>query len=135
MKESDFKYSVHDRLDHCIEACAISSDFCNGWPDTCYFAPQGMVLWIEWKFVKEFPQRYLNLLSTSTPSLSGLQQDWLKTRHNTGHNVAVGLGTTHGGIILPGLSWQKHITREFFLENRKSYQQIAEWIHEQLGVS
>lgn len=86
-------------------------------------------LWIEAKFIS-IPKRPDTLIAIPPPGrlLSSLQADWLESRHAEGRNVWVLVGSTPGGVIFPGISWQTPITAAAFREQLQSRKQLADAI-------
>lgn len=51
-------------------------------------------MWIEYKFIDRMPVR-----ADVNPGVTGLQEDWLRERHDDGRNVAIIVGAAGGGVI------------------------------------
>lgn len=57
--------------------------------------------------------------------LSDHQQLWLKHRHKEGRRVGVIVFSCKGHIYLPGLSWQKPVSKLDFLSTSMTYKDLA----------
>ena len=61
------------------------------------------------------------------------QQQWLERRHREGRRVGVIVFSCKGHIFLPGLSWQKPISKLDFLSTAMPYKDLAERLINILG--
>lgn len=87
-------------------------------------------LWVEWKFIV-VPVRddtIIDLVGGKRPALSHLQQHWLKERWGEGRNVAVGIGSAKGGLLLWNLEWEAPITAGDFRKRLVARKDLAEAI-------
>ena len=87
-------------------------------------------LWIEYKFIK-VPVRdstIIDLIGGKKPSISDLQQEWLRGRHLEGRNVGVLVGSKAGGVWFPGVEWDRTYSAKEFRDRLKTRQQLAELI-------
>lgn len=104
--ENTFIGSVHRLLPKALYRLKNNNQYVGGIAD-CWYSGSRADLWIEYKFINE-PARantVVDLVSGKTPTLSALQQDWLRCRHAEGRSVGVIVGTKRGGVWYPGVSW------------------------------
>jgi len=85
-----------------------------GIPD-CWYSGTKTDLWVEWKYKKQLPATID--LTDKKNFLTANQELWLRQRHEEGRNVAVGLGTTKGGVLyFAGDIWLPKDREDFFLD-------------------
>lgn len=91
-------------------AWKVNDDYQGGVPD-CFYEGTQRDLWVEYKYVNPIPKRSSTMIDLCDHKryLSKLQQLWLKRRYNKRGDTAVILGSTLGGVIFWGLSWEKPI--------------------------
>ena len=84
-------------------------------------------LWVEWKYVL-IPKRPLTLID---PTLSALQDHWLRGRWNEGRNIWVIVGSKNGGVIFDQGNWHLWLTSEQFcarlLDRKTIASQLLDW--------
>lgn len=88
----------------------------NGGIADVWYSGSAKDLWIEYKFIA-IPKRadtVIDLVGGKNPSVSYLQQEWLKARHAEGRSVGVLVGSRDGGVWLPGVTWDKSYSSEAF---------------------
>lgn len=113
--ENQFIKSVHTHLPADLYRMKNHNQFNSGIADVWYSGTRGDV-WIEYKFIT-IPARantVIDLISGKTPSISYLQQDWLRGRHAEGRKVGVMVGSKKGGVWFPGLEWDMTYTSAGF---------------------
>ena len=119
MQEAGFTAAVLKKVREAgAYAWKVSDRFNAGVPDCWISGPKGD-LWVEVKFVKQFPKR-----ATVRPDLSALQRKWLEDRHDEGRQVAVVVGSPEGVVIYPKLDWVSPVTREAAVSRK----QLIAWI-------
>lgn len=104
--ENTFISAVHRHLPAGLYRMKNHNQYNGGIADVWYSGKKD--LWVEYKFIA-LPKRdetLIDLVGGKTPTLSPLQQNWLKSRHAEGRNVGVMVGTKEGGVWLPGVTWQ-----------------------------
>ncbi len=128
-KESSYIRAVNKFLPLAVHSEGMANPYRGGTPDRYYEGPDGHI-WIEYKFFEKLPPTIDLLRSTAKtkPMLSKLQQEWLERAHKNKQPNAVIVGSSEGGLILPGLSWQKSISRESFRDLMRNKKDIAHWI-------
>jgi len=124
VNEHGFIKSVHSHLPSSVYKWKIRDTYTGGIPDVFYAGPQCM-MFIEYKYVKNFPVRSKTNIKCN---ISALQQHWLQRMHSQGHKVAVVLGVGREAVIMLDKRWCKPIAKEDFLKNSLSIKQIAKWI-------
>lgn len=139
--ENTFRASVHKYFDLAkLHHEKMSNPYRAGGADDWYSGkPQahramtGAVtrdLWVEWKFIV-VPVRddtMIDLVSGKKPPLTALQQHWLRERYNEGRNVAVGIGSAGGGVLLWNLKWEMSIPAKEFRNSTVSRAVLAKQI-------
>jgi hypothetical protein len=135
--ENSFRESVHGYFDpDALHHDKMSNPYRAGGADDWYSGRgrKSRDLWIEWKFIV-VPVRddtLVNLTAGKKPPLSALQQHWLRERHAEGRNVWVGIGSAKGGILLPGLAWEKPFSagefRSILLSRKELAAQIVQFV-------
>lgn len=140
--ETTFYTSVHRHLPSVdvLHREKMSNPYRGGCADFWYSGKKAD-LWIEWKFIV-VPKRddtVIDLCGGKKPTISGLQQDWLRGRFFEGRNVAVVVGCKAGGVIFPqpehanGWGWEIPFTAAHFRRAISLRKDIAFWL--QLRVS
>ena len=129
--ENTFIGSVHRHLPPVGELYRMKNHnaYTGGIADVWY-SGKAADFWIEYKFLK-VPARgttVIDLIGGKNPSLSHLQQDWLLGRHAEGRNIGVLVGCKEGGVWLPGDSWNRTFTTEWFKSQLKARQELAKLI-------
>lgn len=130
--ENTFIASVHRHMPEDLYHLKTHSEYHAGIADVWYSGASD--LWIEYKFLV-LPKRgttIIDLINGKDPSISYLQQKWLKDRHAEGRSVGVIVGCKEGGVWFPGLSWDTTYTTEWFRESILSRKEIAGRITETL---
>ena len=127
MNEHGFIKSVHSHLPSTVYKWKIRDTYTGGIPDVFYAGPQCM-MFIEYKYVKNFPVRSKTNIKCN---ISALQQHWLQRMCNQEHKVAVVLGVDREAIIMLDGRWSKPITKEHFVKHGVPIKQVAKWIEEQ----
>lgn len=103
--------------------------YTGGVADVWYSGPKAD-LWIEYKFIK-VPKRdntEIDLLGGKNPSISALQQEWLRDRHREGRHVGVLVGSTDGGVWFPGISWDRAYSTHWFRSQLLTRKALADLI-------
>ena len=130
--ETTFIASVHKHLPVSLYRMKNHNQYNGGIADVWYSG--GSDLWVEYKFLV-LPKRgatVIDLINGKDPSISYLQQDWLKSRHAEGRNVGVIVGCKEGGVWFPGISWDTTYTTEWFREHTLSRKELADRITQTL---
>lgn len=129
MTEHSYIRSIHDRLRKkapVIYIWKINDPYQGGVADAYYSGASDM--WVEYKFVKSLPKRIDTKID---PGLSPLQRKWLKDRHAEGRRVCVIVGSPEGSLILPGVDWDKEITRADFISYAVEKTEVVAYIAHQ----
>lgn len=121
--ENTFIASIHRLLPSGVYRQKNHNPYNSGIPD-CWYSGDGGDLWVEYKFV-ELPKRKTTIVPVT---LSELQKNWLTRRHAEGRNVGVIVGCGHGGVWLPGVTWDTPMLCEDFRTRLLPRQQLAETI-------
>ena len=117
MHESNYITAIHKLIPLEIEKWKINDSYTSGVADT-YYSGDKADIWIEYKLVRNNPNKY-------TPKLSPLQRAWLRRQYNRGRKVAVIVGVKGGkGIIIENLNWEKQCD----MTNLLTKKEIAAWI-------
>lgn len=127
--ENTFRGSVHKHLPRDLYSVKMNNPFAAGVPDDWYSGAKAD-LWVEYKYL-EVPKRpgtVIDLTSGKKPMLSPLQQDWLRSRHAEGRNVAVIVGCKDGGVLFIGRDWEIPLTAGVFTSRLQSRIDLARWI-------
>ena len=101
------------------------NEYASGMADVWYSAAKD--LWVEYKFIV-LPKRadtLIDLIGGKNPSLSHLQQAWLRARDAEGRNVAVVVGCKEGGVLFSGVSWDSTWTTKDFTSWLVTRQELA----------
>lgn len=129
--ENTFIASVHRHLppESALHREGMHNVYRGGTADMWY-SGTAADLWVEYKFIV-VPKRddtAIDLTGGKDSIISGLQQEWLKSRLREGRNVWVIVGCKAGGAIFRGNEWaRKRPAGEFkgLIQDRKT---IAERI-------
>lgn len=132
--ETGFIASVHGHLpvESKLHREKMNNPYRSGTAD-CWYSGSGKGshdLWIEYKFI-ELPasdDTMIDLVGGKKPTLSPLQQDWLKCRMHEGRNVAVVVGCKEGGVVLVKRLWERPMPTSEFRRALQSRAEIAGWI-------
>lgn len=127
--ENTFIASVHKHLPASLYRMKNHNQYNGGIADVWYSGSK-RDLWIEYKFVA-VPVRddtEIDLVTGKAPSISYLQQKWLRERHAEGRDIAVIVGSKAGGIWLPGVSWDGTYTAGGFRGHIKTRNELAGFI-------
>lgn len=108
-----------------VYAWKINASYVKGIPDAWLSGPN-QDLWIENKRIvgDSDPPAILDL-TDNKKYLSTHQQLWLERRHKEGRHVGVIVFSKRGHVYLPGLSWQKPISKLDFLSTAMPYKDLA----------
>lgn len=132
--ENTFIASVHRHLPEDLYRLKTHNQYNAGIADVWYSGERDW--WIEYKFLV-LPKRdstVIDLIGGKDPSISALQQKWLKDRHAEGRNVGVIVGCKEGGVWFPGLSWDTTYTTGWFRVHALSRKALADLISETLSA-
>lgn len=132
--ENTFITSVHKHLPESLYRQKNHNQYNGGIADVWYSGASD--LWIEYKFLV-LPKRgttIIDLINGKDPSISYLQQKWLKDRHAEGRSVGVIVGCKEGGVWFPGVSWDTTYTTEWFRERILPRKALADLISETLSA-
>lgn len=124
--ENTFIASVHRHLPAELYRMKNHNQFNGGIADVWYSGSK-KDLWIEYKFVT-VPKRdssSIDLIGGKMPSVSHLQQQWLKARHTEGRLVGLLVGSKSGGVWFPGVSWEEPLTAGLFRSQLQSRSSLA----------
>lgn len=83
----------------------------SGTPDY-YYERTDRALWIEYKFVKKFPELIMMTDTNKKYSLSALQRRWLNRAYRNNVRVAAVLGSEEGAIIFALQKWELTINSQ-----------------------
>lgn len=125
--ENTFIGAVHRHLPHDLYRMKNHNQYNGGIADVWYSGARD--LWVEYKFitVPKRPDTVIDLLGGKNPSISYLQQEWLRARHAEGRQVGVIVGSKDGGVWFPGTEWDCAYSAHFFrcqLLDRKELAQL-----------
>jgi len=130
--ETTFIRSVHKHLPDDLYHMKNNNPYNSGIADVWYSSKKD--LWVEYKFIV-LPKRgdtVIDLINGKNPSISTLQQAWLKDRHAEGRNVGVLVGCKEGGVWFQGVSWNTVYTATEFrrqLVNRAALARVIQgWV-------
>jgi hypothetical protein len=128
--ESNYWQALRKRLKDRVYTWKINASYVRGVPD---WWASGLYqdLWIENKKIDKIPVRLD--LTEHKKHLTLHQQQWLEDRHSEGRHVAVVVFSPEGHIYLPGLSWQKPISRLAYTGQMMSMNELSDHIVEILG--
>lgn len=134
-KEADYIQAVNKHLPPEIHSEGMANPYRGGTPDR-YYEGNKAPLWVEYKYLAKLPPiiDLLRYTEKTEPMLSKLQQGWLRRAHGNGQPVAVIVGCSEtvggrkGGVIFPGTSWDKPISRDGFIQLMWTPKEIAAWI-------
>ena len=127
--ENTFIDSVHKHLPAYVYRMKNHNAYVGGVPDMWY---SGSVsdLWVEYKFI-EVPRcgaTLIDLTSGKRPTLSHLQQNWLRSRHEEGRKVGVVVGSKIGGVWFEGVDWERPLSAVAFTQACFSRSALAQTI-------
>lgn len=128
--ETTFIASVHKHLPRDLYSMKNHNVYNGGIADVWYDDVRDM--WIEYKFIV-IPKRdttVIDLVGGKDPTISVLQQNWLRDRHENGRQVAVVVGCKEGGVWFSGTSWDFTWTTEEFKRRLRTRKEIAQIITE-----
>lgn len=121
--EATFITSIHRYLKPIeeLDAIGMGGTYTNGIADVYYDGPKSD-LWVEYKFIERMPKKLDLLKPTTKPTLSALQDHFLKRREDNGHLAWVIVGCQEGGIILgKSIAWRAVVpTQQVQLFNRRA---------------
>ena len=127
--ETVFTAAVHRLLLKSIHHEKMNNPFRGGTAD-CWYSGNSGDLWVEYKWYARLPRAQFDLTAGKKPVLSGLQQKWLRERHDEGRNVAVVVGCPAGCMIIRDLDWESPVTSAF-VHTRLD---IAVWITKEVNA-
>lgn len=133
MTEHSYIRSIHDRLRKkapAIYIWKINDAYQGGVADAYYSGASDM--WIEYKFLKSLPKRVGTKID---PGLSPLQRKWLRDRHAEGRKVSVIVGSPEGSLILPGIDWDKEISKADFISYAVDKAAVVAYIERQVSIA
>jgi hypothetical protein len=132
MTEHPFVRSVHNRLKKQYPSLYVwkINDAYQGGVADAYYSGQSD-LWVEYKYVKSLPKRDNTIVDVG---LSDLQKIWLRARHTEGRNVCVIVGSPEGVLILPGIEWDKSISRAQFISSAVDKSEVVAYIGTQVRL-
>lgn len=109
--ENRFIQAIHRLLPARVYRMKNHNPYVGGVAD-CWYSGTAGDLWVEYKFLElpKKPMTIVDLCGGSSPALSALQQEWLRSRHHEGRSVGVIIGTRSGGVWRPGISWDKPLS-------------------------
>ena len=132
--ENVFINSVHKHLPASLYRIKNNNVFNAGQAD-CWYSGNRADLWIEYKFIT-LPKRgdtLIDLVSGKSPSISHLQQDWLRKRFHEGRSVGVLVGCKEGGVWFPGVGWDGTYAAAAFKSTMSSRKDLAQLIINQVS--
>jgi hypothetical protein len=132
--ENTFISSVHKHLPVELYHMKNNNPYNSGIADVWYSGVE-QDLWVEYKFLV-IPKRgdtVIDLVGGKNPSISALQQTWLKDRDAEGRNVGVIVGSKEGGVWFPNTSWDFTYTASQFREWIVSRKELAGYINSFVG--
>lgn len=133
--ENRFIQAVHRLLTPQVYRMKNHNPYTAGVAD-CWYSGNGGDLWVEYKYLIP-PTRtstVVDLCAGKNPPLSALQQEWLRSRHGEGRNIAVIIGTPRGGVWLHGEAWRMPLSSADFAAKIIPKKHIAELITAQVYV-
>lgn len=133
MTETKYWNSFRKYLVPRVYAWKINASYVKGIPDW-WGSGANQDLWVENKRIANNGEPPLVLdLTDRTKYLSLHQQQWLERRHNEGRHTGVLVFSKRGHIFLPGLGWQKPVSRLDFLAMCMPYKDMADRLINILG--
>lgn len=121
--ENNFIARVHKYLPVPVYREKMHNAYRGGTPDVWY-SSVARDLWVEYKYIQTIPKRG----STRIPvDLSALQRQWIGNRLEEGRHVAVIIGSSQGGYVLPALDHEPDT--EEFLANCVPAKELAQLIN------
>lgn len=136
MTETNYWSKLRKAIAGRIYAWKINAAYERGVPD-CWFSGMHQDLWIENKRVTadaELPPPMLDLTDYKK-YLNPNQQLWLERRHAEGRHVGVIVFSKVGHLYLPGLEYQRTISRLEFMDQAMSMPELADLMVEICGQS
>lgn len=124
--ENTFIASVHRHLPVGLYRMKNHNQYNGGIADVWYSGPAAD-LWIEYKFIV-LPKRddtVIDLITGKEPTISYLQQDWIRSRSKEGRNVGVIVGSKDGGVWFRGCTWDTTYTTAYFRNLIKPRNELA----------
>ena len=126
--EASFIRSVHKYLPKDkLYTEGMANPYRGGTPDR-YYEGNRSELWVEYKYYPILPLIMDLTNQKAKVKLSGLQMKWLRRAHGNGRRVAVIVGCPDGGIVIPGLTWERTYTREEAQALIWSRKEVMRWI-------
>jgi hypothetical protein len=127
--ERRFTLSVNKHLPADLHHEGMANPYRGGTPDHWY-SGRKRDLWVEFKFVElpKLPTTYINLVDGKKPSISMLQQDWIRQRILEGRNVWLIAGCKTGGVIWQDMSFMVPLSQDEFLGRVFTRQSVASQI-------
>lgn len=129
--ETRFYTNIHTHLKKMspfVYSMKNNNPYVGGIPD-CWYSGNADDMWIEYKWLATDPVRKV---VKPMELLSDLQQTWIRDRHVEGRNVMVIIGCPSGGVMLPGITWEREFTSAEFMALVKSRKDLAGLIHRQV---
>jgi hypothetical protein len=126
--ENTFISSVHRHLPTKLYRMKNHNAYNSGIADVWYDGANDM--WSEYKFIV-VPKRdttMVDLVGGKNPSLSRLQQQWLRDRYENGRRVNVIVGSRDGGVVLEHRSWEQPFTAAWYRKHLMTRRALAEFI-------
>jgi len=129
--EGKYVNRVNSKFTTEIHAQGMGLTSTNGTPDYWYEGAHH-TLWVEYKWWNKIPAVFDLTTRKDVPKISKLQAKWLRRGYNNASNVAVVLGSPHGGIFLPNLEWDGEVKRDDYtaLSEAQVAQIIESIVHE-----
>lgn len=131
MTETKYWQALRKYLVPRVYVWKINAGFTGGIPDW-WGSGAYQDLWVENKRVKGNLPAILNL-ADHNKYLSKLQQLWLEGRYAEGRHVGVIVFSEQGHIYVPGIEWQKPISKLDFMERSMPYKDLANKLINILG--
>lgn len=129
--ENTFIGSVHKYLPPMDQLYHMKNhNVYNGGIADVWYSGSTSDLWVEYKFFL-IPKRaatVVDLVGGRSPMVSGLQQEWLRSRYKEGRNVGVIVGCPEGGVWFPGTTWENTLPAGLFRDRLQSRKELAEVI-------
>ena len=125
MTENNYWSSFRKYLVPRVYAWKISTAYTKGIPDW-WGSGSFQDLWVENKRIagNKEPPAFLDL-TDEDKYLTYHQKTWLRNRHKEGRHVGVVVFSKAGHIYVPGLEWEKPISKLDFLERAMPYKDLA----------
>ena len=125
--EHHFWRGLKTKIAQRVYAYKVNDRLTAGIPDV-WFSGDARDMWAELKYEKRLPP-------TIDPRkyLSALQQNWLRARHRQGRRVAAVIGSPAGHVVFPGVAWETPVSRDDFVAQALTTQELADHFVEQLN--